>query len=320
MTKEMLDLIAAIDANRMYFNSIPIPPEVKSKIRRISLLKSSLFSARIEGNPLTVDDVETTSNRQKKLEVFNILSAIKFLEADVVGNNPLTKEDILTLHRIVMKGLEGSAGILRTEMGAIFNKAGAAVYLTPPPGEITGLMDRLIGYINSPMEKFPLIKAFLAHLIFEKIHPFIDGNGRTGRLLILSVLARNNWSFNLNVVLEEFLDDHREDYYHFLDTGMKQSGDYLLFMLTAFHRQSEKIKLQIEIETAKKDRIILPPRQEEIYRLIVDHKMVSFDTVRRRFLKVPERTLRYDLKKLQEKKAIRKTGSTRGAFYSKLDD
>lgn len=55
ITPEIVELIAKIDANRMFFNSIPILPEIKNKIQRVSLLKSSLYSARIEGNPLTID-------------------------------------------------------------------------------------------------------------------------------------------------------------------------------------------------------------------------------------------------------------------------
>lgn len=70
-----------------------------------------------------------------------------------------------------------------------------------------------------------------------------------------------------------------------------------------------------EQELAKKVQIFLPPRQEEIYSIIKDHKVVSFDMIRRRFLKVPERTLRYDLKKLSEKNVIEKTGETKGRYY-----
>lgn len=265
---------------------------------------------------MTIENVEITNDQQKKLEVFNILSAIKFIEKKSGKENLVSKKDILNLHKLAMKDLISQAGYFRCEMGAIFNQAGVAVYLSPPPGQISGLLDNLVFYINSDTEKFPIITAFIAHLVFEKIHPFIDGNGRVGRLLIFNILMMKNWRFNLNIVLEEYLDNHKEDYYYYLDIGLKQPKEYLLFMLEAFWQQTEKIKFQIEDESQKSQRIILPPRQEEIYNIIREQKMVSFDTVRRRFLKVPERTLRYDLKKLQEKGLIHKTGSTRGAYYS----
>lgn len=316
ITPEILEMIVKIEANRIFLNSISIKPEIKEKIQRVSILKSSLYSARIEGNPLTIESVEVTDEKRQKLEVFNILSAYKFIEKDAKKEIKVNKEDILNLHNLVMKDLVSEAGCWRGEMGAIFNQAGVAVYVSPLPGQITGLMDDLIAYINSDKEKFPLITAFMAHLLFEKIHAFIDGNGRVGRLLIFIILQKKMWQFSLSIVLEEYLDAHKEDYYYYLDIGLKEPERYLLFMLEAFWSQTEKVKSQVEEESGKTPGVILPPRQDEIYNILRDHKVTSFDTIRRRFLKVPERTLRYDLKKLQEKGLVVKTGNTKGTFYS----
>ena len=130
------------------------------------------------------------------------------------------------------------------------------------------------------------------------------------------ILLRKNWRFSLNIALEEYLDEHKEDYYYCLDIGLKKPADYLLFMLKAFWQQTERIKQQVMFESEKDEKVILPPRQEEIYSIIKEHKIVSFDIIRRRFLKVPERTLRYDLKKLQDKNLVKKIGATKGSFYS----
>lgn len=64
-----------------------------------------------------------------------------------------------------------------------------------------------------------------------------------------------------------------------------------------------------------KEKPFLPPRQEEIYNIIKDHVVVSFDRIRRRFLKVPPRTLRYDLKKLVDRGLVEKAGETKGSYY-----
>lgn len=316
ISPDILALIAKIEANRIFLSSVPIPGLIKEKIQRISLLKSSLYSARIEGNPLTVEDLEITSDKRKKIEVFNILSAIKFIQKEANDKNLLSKKDILNLHKLVMKDLDAYAGRLRNEMGAIYNQAGIAVYMSPPPNQTSFFLDKLLEYINSGEEKFPIITAFIAHLVFEKIHPFIDGNGRVGRLLISDILVKKKWRFKINIVLEEFLDEHKESYYYYLDIGFKEPEQYLLFMLDAFWQQSEKIKSQMIRQSREKIEILLPPRQEEIYHIIREHKMVSFDTIKRRFLKVPGRTLRYDLKKLLDKGLLLKVGSTKGTYYS----
>jgi len=221
----------------------------------------------------------------------------------------------LELHKRVLKNIEPNAGFLRKEQSAIFNQAGVVEYMPPSFFEVPKLLDELLIYINNNNEKFPLVTAFVSHLIFEKIHPFLDGNGRVGRLLISLILKAKGWDLTFTIPLEESLDENKNEYYFYLDKGLEDTNEYLLFMLNAFFAEIEKIKDQIETESAKKDQLFLPPRQEEIFNIIKDHGVISFDMVRRRFLKVPERTLRYDLKKLLDKGIIEKSGETKGTYY-----
>ena len=315
ITSEMLGLISKVDTNLMFLSSLNVPAELKQKIQRISLLKSSLFSARIEGNPLTLTTInEPNSKEEKNKEIFNILKANKFLEKKIKNNFEINKKFIYDLHSLVMTGELEETKNFRHEMGAIFNQAGVAVYFSPPPTQINSLIDQLINYINSNIEKFPLICALVSHLVFEKIHPFIDGNGRVGRLLIFSILKAKGYGEGYLISFEKYLDENKSDYYYFLDQGYKNTEDYLAFMLSAFLKESEELKKQIE-NTQNGNESLLPPRQEEIYLIIKGHKVVSFDNIRRRFLKVPERTLRYDLKKLIDKGFTIKIGQTRGSYY-----
>lgn len=315
ITGKMLECISNIEALRIYFSSLQLPIQIKEKIQRISLLKSSLFSARIEGNPLDLSDLTASQpEEEKKREVFNIVEAVRFIDTQVKRGS-ITKHLLQDLHAIALKGIHSEAGRFRKEVSAIFNQAGVAVYMPPPPSEISQLLDDLLTYVNSDKEKFPLVAAFTSHLIFEKIHPFLDGNGRVGRLFIAAVLKAKDWDFTLTVPFEEYLDTHKDEYYFHLDRGMQDTNVYLIFMLEAFLKQAKAIKQAVEEEQANKDSLLLPPRQEEIYAIIKDHVIASFDIVRRRFLKVPERTLRFDLKKLLDKGLIVKIGKTRGSYY-----
>ncbi|MFH1186834.1 MAG: Fic family protein [Candidatus Levyibacteriota bacterium] len=316
ITPEILELISKIEANRQYFSLIKIPILVKEKIQRVSILKSSLFSARIEGNPLTLEEIGMEqTEEQKKIEVFNILKAVDFINKNIKEGQEISEKDILDLHSLVMNDLFTVQGKFRKEMGAIFNSAGIAIYLSPPPQEVPLLLNKLLKYINFNKEKFPIISAFMGHFIFEKIHPFIDGNGRVGRLLVFAILKEKNWNFEVNIPFEEYLDEHKSDYYYYLDIGLKEPEEYLYFMLKAFYEQTEKTKKLIESEITKKQDIFLPPRQEEILNIIKEHPAISFDSIKRRFLKVPERTLRYDLKKLTNQNLVEKSGKTKGSFY-----
>lgn len=315
ITPEMLSLISQIDAQRLYFSSLDLSPNLKEKIRRVSLLKSSLFSARIEGNPLKLSDFTYDNSKQDtKREVFNIADAAGFIDKKI-GMGKITKAFLLKLHKLVLNNISKDAGYFRTETSAIFNQAGVAIYIPPSPSNIPGLLDNLLTYVNSDKEKFPLVATFITHLVFEKIHPFLDGNGRVGRLFILAILKSKGWDFNFTVPFEEYLDNHKEEYYYHLDRGMQDTNAYLIFMLNAFWEEIQKTKIQIEEELIRTKAPFLPPRQQEIYNIIKDQTIVSFDMIRGRFLNIPERTLRYDLKKLVDNQLIEISGETRGRYY-----
>jgi Fic family protein len=315
ISEDMLSLISKIEAERLFFSSLNLAGAIKENIQRVSLLKSSLFSARIEGNTLGLSDFdfENQTNTEKKDEIFNIVKAVNYIDKNI-AEKFISKDILSDLHSLVMKDISPDAGHFRTEMSAIFNLAGVAVYMSPPPTQILKLLDDLLTYINS-QGKFPLITAFVAHLIFEKIHPFLDGNGRVGRLLISAILKSKNWDFFFAVPFEEYLDEHKDEYYFHLSNGLENTDDYLRFMLEAFYRQIQKIKDQIDAEASSEAHPFLPPRQEEIFNIIRDQIIVSFDMIHRRFMQIPPRTLRYDLKKLCDRKLIEKSGETKGRYY-----
>jgi Fic family protein len=316
-TQAMLDMIAQIEEKRIILSNIPVSSSLINNLQRQSLLKSSLFSAKIEGNSLSLNDLDSLGNLppdlRERLEIENVISAFNF-----VRENPskiLSLDYILDLHKIVMKGLVPDVGVTRKEPSAIFNQSGFPVYIPPPPSEINNLLGKLLNYVNSEdtdagAENI-LIKAALAHIIFEKIHPFLDGNGRVGRLLYQILLSKGDYHFNWLLSLEEEINNKKEEYYVYLDKNDATSfiEFSLEIVLTSANKTLEKLSnKQIEEET-------LLPRRQEILNLIKDHKLMSLDSLRRRFLMVSPRMIRYDLKQLEKNGFIIKIGSTRGAMY-----
>lgn len=117
---------------------------------------------------------------------------------------------------------------------------------------------------------------------------------------------------------EEYIDNHRSEYYRMLEEPEKDLTEYLEFMLEAIAETAkEAMEIVLTKEEVKAHEFLLP-RRSEIYLIIKDHKMVNFDTIQRRFPKVKGRTLRYDIKKLQDQGFVRKLGTTRGAYYVSL--
>ena len=117
--------------------------------------------------------------------------------------------------------------------------------------------------------------------------------------------------------LEEYLENHRAEYYRMLEEPEKDVTDYLEFMLEAVANSAESAK---NIVLARQQDFLpeelLLPRRTEIVRVVREQKIINFDSIKRRFMKVNVRTLRYDLKKLQEAGFIQKLGTTRGVYYT----
>ncbi len=316
LTPKISELLQSIEGSREVINSINIPIEIETNIRRRSTLKSSLFSARIEGNTLTLDDLpKISSQSQKTKEAFNILKALNWIHERT--SKDLTTNEILKLHQMVMETLieKQDLGKFRADIGAIFNSAGIVIYLPPRPTQILFLINELVTFINSNKEQFIPIKAVFAHYIFEKTHPFLDGNGRVGRLILQAVLQKDGYGMKGLLSIEEYLDNHRSEYYQALEATERDVTDYIAFMLEAI---SETARLAKEEILQKKEVSIeefLLPRRTEILNIIKEHEIISFDQIRRRFMAVNERTLRYDLKKLQDSGFIRKRGNTNGVWY-----
>lgn len=318
-TEKIQKNLQQLEILKQAFNLLPPLPHIEQNLRRQSILKSSLFSARIEGNKLNVTDVNYVNLERKpdtlaKLEIFNISRAINFLYSPS-NPNKLTKELLLELHKRVMQDISPNAGTFRKEPSAIFNQAGVAIYLTPPPKEIPPLLEGFTKLVNLKSDPVS-IKAAISHFAFEKIHPFLDGNGRVGRLVSTFILKKEEFDFRGLVSLEEYLDNNRDSYYYLLNNKGKNITPFVEFFLEALLHQAEKTFQEVKNYKEENRQDTLLPRRREILEIIRDHQMVSFDFIRRRFVKIPESTLHYDLKKLLEGKFIKKLGNTRGVVYT----
>lgn len=215
LTDTIKQLVYNLDVLKSGYELHPVTTEQAINLRRASLLKSSLFSARIEGNPLDLADLSNTDHGNgniQKTEIFNLVASYEQLSEFL--KEPLTIDMLKKFHQSVLRDISGDAGHLRMEESAIYNQAGIAVYLTPAPQSIRSLLDGLCMYVNETKDS-PPVAAGVVHIWFEKIHPFLDGNGRVGRLLSALVLKKGGYDFSGLVPFEQYLDEHRDDYYYF---------------------------------------------------------------------------------------------------------
>ena len=163
------------------------------------MAQSVHYSTRIEGNTPTLEQVRSvlagravTAPADQIREVENYRDAISFVQSAATGREfAITEEAIRTIHFLVTKNLSASysPGRYRTEQNFVVDRNGARrVFFPPPPEEVPALMSEYVTWLNSRHEYPPPIKAALAHLNLVAIHPFLDGNGRTARVLESQVM------------------------------------------------------------------------------------------------------------------------------------
>jgi Fic family protein len=318
ITNKTITLLAKIEANKAYIQTLKIPDKIITNLTHLTLLKSSVYSAQIEGNSLTPDDIENAEEDEEKQyerqEIENIIQALTTLRENGIPD-VIDVPYLLNLHKLIMNKLvhTSQSGVIRREPSAIFDGNGNVIYMTPSPAELNKLLISLLHLINESNDLFPLIKAPLVHLCFEKIHPFIDGNGRVGRLLFQAILAKYNYHFNWLISIEELLQQKKHTYYYLLEQN--DATGFIEFMLEILLEESERLKNKIDELASPTEEDFLLPRRREILEIIRDHTVVSVEQIQRRFLKVPGRTLRYDIQQLEKQGLIRKIGTTRGALY-----
>lgn len=185
--------------------------------------QEALLSSQIEGTQSTLQDVLSAEARilspgplRDALEVINYIEAMK-LGLGQLEKLPLSARLIRQIHGRLLEGVRGShltPGELRTSQNWIGgNNLGDAVFIPPPPNEVQNTLSDLEKFLDDPGDIPTLIWIGLAHAQFETIHPFLDGNGRVGRLLITFLLCERGVLLKPVLYLSHFFKQNRQQYY-----------------------------------------------------------------------------------------------------------
>ena len=204
------------------------------RLRKISRLKSIHSSLAIEQNTLSFDQVTDIIDGKKVLGPQDEILAVKnafTAYKEIKKANPYELNDLLQIHGIMMQNLVEDAGKLRTGAVGVFDNEGNVVHTAPPAKMVYSLLQELFSWAknsNTPM----LIKSCVFHYEFEFIHPFRDGNGRTGRLWQTILLSSWKPIFEW-IPIESIIKDNQESYYNAIkqSTLDGKSNAFILFML-----------------------------------------------------------------------------------------
>ncbi len=199
--------------------------------------KEALVSSQIEGTQSSLSDLLLYENDESPAvavddveEVSNYIAALNHGLTRMKGGFPLSVRLICEMHQILLRGGRGSnkaPGEFRRSQNWIGGiRPGKARFVPPPPEMVDGLMSDLEKFAHDEEMKMPaLVKAALLHVQFETIHPFLDGNGRLGRLLITLLLCADGVLIEPILYLSLHFKEHRQLYYDLLQ-DVRLKGDW----------------------------------------------------------------------------------------------
>ncbi len=211
----------------------------------------AVLSSQIEGIQSTLDDLLTHElGEAPGVPVEDVAEVSRYVEAMNHGlrrlqtNFPLSNRLLREMHEILLadgRGAEKTPGEFRRSQNWIGgSRPGNAAFVPPPPQDVDSCMGDLERFLHSDTP--PLVKAALAHIQFETIHPFLDGNGRIGRLLITLLLCHDRVLREPLLYSSLYLKQHRQQYYAELN-AVRESGDFehwLEFFATAIRVSAEQ--------------------------------------------------------------------------------
>jgi len=199
--------------------------------------KEALVSSEIEGTQATLQDVvtyEATKQAERPddvREVCNYVDALTYARGQIAKPKglPLSTRLLCEAHRRLMRGVRGAdkqpGEIRRSQNWIGGTRPGNARFVPPPPEDVPALMAQLDTWLHSGDALPPLVKAGLAHVQFETIHPFLDGNGRIGRLLIALLLEHWGLLKSPMLYLSLAFKRRQQEYYARL-SGVRTEGDW----------------------------------------------------------------------------------------------
>lgn len=282
-----------------------------TKLRKQHRIKTIHASLKIEGNTLTEEQITALLENKRVIgpqkDILEVLNAIQVYES-LVNYNPFVEKSFLKAHQTLMTGLLEHAGSYRTQ-GVGIVKGSEVEHLAPPHGQVPHLMKDLFHYLQDP-DEIVLIKSCVFHYEMEFIHPFLDGNGRMGRLWQTLILMSEYPVFEF-LPFESLISADQEAYYRALAQSDKAGNSTLFieYILNVIDRSLTQLLDFNDRTLTEKDRLqyFLALNKNEFTRK--DYMDV--------FKNISSATASRDLKKGIELKLFEKTGEKNKTVYRK---
>lgn len=337
ITDKILNNLTSIASAREIIEQSLLVPKWEAKLRRQALLHNTHSSTAIEGNKLTLEQVEALSKGKEiiatpkdKQEVLNYLETLEKIPA-FAKKGSINVETLLEMHTITTRKVldnPSDCGVFRNRQvyvgKQVFDATGfreEIVYMPPETEKVPELVEEFLEWLKVKNVN-PVLLAGIAHYEIARIHPFIDGNGRTARLLATLILYLSGFDHRRVFALDDYYDRDRKAYYAALSTVNKETCDLTKWLEyftdgVAFSVNEVKdavLRLGAKGKKGLKSQVALTSKQMQIVEFINKRGTITNRDLQALF-KISAQAVHKELSKLVELKIIKPQGQGRSLSY-----
>jgi Fic family protein len=334
-TNKIVRNLTLIAEARAIILNAPLIPKWEVSLRREALISSAHSSTAIEGNPLSLEEVsalaagrDITVRRKDRQEVLNYLEALERIP-EFAQRAPFTGKDLLEVHEVVTKEtLEypEDEGVFRNRQVFVGNRmTGEVIFMPPPTEQVPQLVDGFFEWFNSVEAEDidPVAQAGITHYELVRIHPFVDGNGRTARVMSTLVFYKRGFDVKRFFALDDYYDHDRRSYYAALRSVDQKTLDltgWLEYFIDGVTVSIKAVKEKIiglskDIKLLKeKGQVALTERQMKIVERMIAKGDATNRDIRNMF-NISNRAALDEITKLLNLKVIKRKGKGRSLRY-----
>jgi len=325
--------LTQIERARGFLEAAKLSEDWLEKMRSRAFLLEAHHTTHIEGTRLTLEQAEAILDGRQVVEadpddvreLLNYRKAFEFVSDYLEHGEPITEGLIREIHKRLVQGVRGGAanpGTYRVVQNYVVNSlTREIIYTPPPPGDVPALMAELVAWLNGVQDVHPVLVSGIAQFQLVHIHPFVDGNGRTSRLLSTLCLYRAGYDFKRLFTISEYYDRDRSAFYAAIqnvrEQGMDLTGwlDYFVDGLaTQMIEVTERGKWVIRRD-AIAQKHGLSARQALAVGYLLENPVLRIEDYEQLCPGINRRTLQRDIKGLVERGVLKTEGSARAARY-----
>lgn len=329
ISQELLRLVTLATEVKAWIDSAVVDVSWLPVLQREATARLAHYSTAIEGNPLTLPEVEALARGEEigapskdKQEILNALAAMKWIWGRK-ANASIKEPELLRLHRILTRKVlpDEQSGHYKTRPNRIMDHRGITVYTPPLPDKVFQLTQELIEWINSRESKtlHPIIVGAISHHRLVSIHPFSDGNGRISRALAIWLLYARGFDTHHLFAMDEFFEEDRQRYYKKLQQARELDDDlsyWLEYVAEGVVETLRKVKkrilgLRISVHAPH---MVLTKRQEDILRFLRDRGRVKSPEIEKA-LSITRARVGQIIRPLVDAGLVIREGQTRATTY-----